>query len=114
MADPGVATSAEATSDQSALMVRLPVLHSSSAITFGILGCGPFPGAWAALNSQCSYFVRGLPHAVFVGGPETPCLGSFDLGGRNCGPGVVSVEVELFSPVAVRTTFQYVLFRWPT
>lgn len=69
MADPGVATSAEATSDQSALMVRLPVLHSSSAITFGFLGCGPFPGAWAALNFQYSYFVGGLPYAVVVGAP---------------------------------------------
>jgi hypothetical protein len=50
-------------------MVRLPVLHSSSAITFGCLGCGPFPGAWAALNFQYSYFVGGLPYAVVVGAP---------------------------------------------
>ena len=79
MADPGVATSAEVTSDQSALMVRLPVLHSSSAITFGFLGCGPFPWAWTALNFQYSYFVGGLPHSMVVGGPETPGLGPFDL-----------------------------------
>ena len=79
MADPGVATSAEVTSDQSALMVRLPVLHSSSAITFGFLVYGPLPGAWVALDFQYPHFVGGLPDAVVVCSSETPGLGTFDL-----------------------------------